>query len=136
MRPFPFRAAVAALAVLAAPALAQDEAAIAAVIGDQLDAFNDRDLARAFGHASPMIQAIFGNPGNFGLMVQNGYPMVWSNGGADFLDLRLIEGQLWQRVLLRDGQGGSHLLEYQMIELSGAWRINGVVILPAPDVGV
>jgi hypothetical protein len=114
---------------------AQDNAAIEGVIGDQLQAFNDRDIAAAWRHASPNIKRLFGNEGNFGAMVQQGYPMVWDNADVRFLDLREIAGLLWQRVMIRDAQGGLHMLEYQMIETADGWQINGVQLLPQPDVG-
>jgi hypothetical protein len=131
-------AALLALATLH-PASAQDtqsSAAIESVIAGQLDAFNARDVTRAFDYASPMIQGMFGNPANFGLMVENGYPMVWTNDGAQFLDLRDIDGRLWQQVLVTDAQGVRHLLDYTMIQTEDGWKINGVVLIPQPDVGV
>ena len=114
---------------------AQDSGAIEDVIGSQLQAFNDRDVDEAFSYASPMIKGMFGTPQNFGLMVERGYPMVWTNSDARFLDLREVAGRLYQRVLVRDAQGGLHVLEYQMIETPEGWQINGVSVLPAPDVG-
>jgi len=120
---------------LSGPAVAQDAQAIEGVIGSQLDAFNARDVETAFSYASPMIKGMFGTPQNFGLMVEQGYPMVWSNADVRFLELREIAGQLWQKVLLRDETGGLHVVDYQMIETADGWQINGVSILPAPDVG-
>jgi hypothetical protein len=112
---------------------AGDEAAIQAVIADQLSDFNARDVPGAWDHASPMIQGIFGSPENFGSMVENGYPMVWSNSDARFLDLREEDGALHQRVMIDDAEGRPWMLDYQMIELPEGWRINGVQVLPAPD---
>lgn len=132
-------ALAAVLAAWAAAGAAQDgadAAAIAGVIDSQLDAFNARDIPGAWSHASPGIQMLFGTPQNFAFMVQNGYPMVWTNGGAEFLDLREEGGRLWQRVRLRDGAGGFHVLDYAMIETPEGWRIDGVMILPGPEVGV
>jgi hypothetical protein len=121
---------------LSATALAaQDNAAIEDVIGDQLQAFNDRDIAAAWSHASPNIKRLFGNEGSFGMMVQQGYPMVWDNADVRFLELRDVSGMLWQKVMIRDAQGALHVLDYQMIETAEGWQINGVTLLPAPDVG-
>jgi len=114
---------------------AQDADAIEDVIGSQLQAFNDRDVQEAWQYASPNIQRMFGNPGNFGMMVERGYPMVWDNADVRFLELREISGVLWQKVMLRDINGNLHLLDYQMIETADGWQINGVQLLPAPDVG-
>ncbi len=121
---------------LSATALAaQDNAAIEGVIGDQLQAFNDRDVAAAWSYASPNIKRLFGNDGNFGAMVQQGYPMVWDNADVRFLELRDVSGFLWQKVMIRDAQGALHILDYQMVETADGWQINGVTLLPAPDVG-
>lgn len=68
-------------------------------------------------------------------MVRNGYPMVWRPAEVRYLKLREVKGALWQRVLIRDRAGGVHLLDYQMVRVDGNWRINGVHILRAPDVG-
>ena len=122
------------LALWAGMAGAQDAGAIEDTIGAQLEAFNDRDIAEAWGFASPMIQGMFGNPGNFGRMVQNGYPMVWDNSAVEFRDL---EGgpEIWtQDVYLRGPDGAGYVAEYDMIETDEGWKINGVRILPAPDV--
>ena len=120
---------------LTLPAAAQ-ESGIEAVISDQLEAFNARDVGRAWTHASPMIQGMFGTPENFGRMVQQGYPMVWSNSEARFLEREEIAGELYQKVIIRGPDGGYWVLAYEMVEVDGTWRIDGVMVLPAPDVGV
>lgn len=124
------------LFVLTPLAQAQNADAIETVIAGQLEAFNGRDVDTAWTFASPMIQGVFGTAANFGMMVMQGYPMVWTNGGAEFLELREVDGQLRQKILLRDAVGGQHVLDYAMIETENGWKINGVVIVPAPDVGV
>ena len=125
-----------ALAVVLALPAAAEESGIEAVISDQLSAFNARDVERAWTHASPMIQGMFGTPENFGRMVRQGYPMVWSNSDARFLERREMAGSLYQRVMVRGPDGSLWILAYEMIEVDGVWRIDGVAILPAPDVGV
>jgi hypothetical protein len=124
-----------ALLTLTVSAQAQDNSAIEGVIARQLDAFNARDTATAWTFASPTIKGIFRTPENFGLMVQNGYPMVWTNSDVRFLDLREIAGAEWQRVMLRDAEGNLHVLDYKMIETPDGWQIDAVVLIPAPDVG-
>ena len=131
-----FLAACAMLLALAGMVRAQDRGAIEDVIGRQLEAFNQRDVEMAWTYASPMIQGMFGNSANFGMMVQRGYPMVWTNSDVRYLELREIGGRLWQKVMVRDENGGLHILDYQMIETENGWQVNGVSILPAPDVGV
>lgn len=121
--------------MVATASFAQDSDAIETVIGNQLEAFNDRDISEAWEYASPNIKRLFGDPGNFGMMVQQGYPMVWDNADVRFLELRDLGGMVWQKVMVRDAQGGLHILDYQMIETAQGWQINGVRLLSAPDVG-
>ena len=112
-----------------------DQDGIRQTIERQITAFQNDDVAGAFTHASPTIQRLFGTAERFGSMVKNGYPMVWRPSDVRFLDLREIAGAQWQKVQIRDQGGAFHLLDYQMINLNGVWRINGVQLLPAPDVG-
>lgn len=110
------------------------DAGIEATISAQIDAFLKDDFAEAFTYASPNIQGMFGTSDRFGQMVRNGYPMVWRPGDVQYLELRDVGGALWQKVMIRDQQGGMHVLDYQMIETSEGWKINGVQILRAPGV--
>ena len=121
--------------IFALPATAQDSDAIEDVIANQLNAFNDRDVQTAWSFASPMIQGLFGTPENFGSMVEQGYPMVWTNADVQFLELREIAGQQYQKVMIRDATGQRHVMEYAMVETPAGWLINGVSELPLPDVG-
>ena len=116
------------------PAFAQEEP-IQQTITSQFEALQADDFAAAFGLASPTIQGLFGTPENFGLMVQNGYPMVYRPSDVQMLDLREVAGALYQRVLVRDANGRGFMLDYQMVETPDGWRINGVDLLPQPDVG-
>lgn len=120
---------------LMAPAAAQEEP-IQNTIQNQLDAFQVDDFARAFTFASPLIKGIFGSPENFGAMVSQGYPMVYRNSDVTMLELREVAGNLWQRVMITDQSGRTHLLDYQMVETAEGWQINAVQLLPAPDIGV
>jgi hypothetical protein len=130
-----FFAIVLGLWLAATAAIAQDADAIKDVIGGQLQAFNDRDVGEAWQYASPNIKQLFGSQDNFGMMVQQGYPMVWDNADVRFLELRDKSGLIWQKIMIRDAAGGLHVLDYQMIETANGWQINGVQLLPAPDVG-
>ncbi len=119
---------------LAGPAKAQSED-IQGVIRSQLDAFLADDFTTAFTFAAPNIKSIFRTPENFGLMVRQGYPMVWRPGDVTFLGLTDRAGQKVQQVLITDAAGDLHTLEYTLIETENGWQINGVRILPAPGLG-
>jgi len=105
------------------------------VIGDQITAFQADDFERAFEFASPNIKGIFGTPERFGRMVQNGFPMVWRPSSVRYLELREIAGRLYQKVVVEDGDGQYHVLDYEMLETADGWQINGVQLLRAPSVG-
>jgi hypothetical protein len=118
---------------LPAPALAQDTS-IEDVIRDQLQSFNDRDIAGAWEHASPFIKGMFGTPENFARMVENGYPMVWDNTDVRFLDRNELENLTRQEVQIQGPDGVFYILDYQMIETPDGWQINGVYVIPAPEI--
>lgn len=124
----------AALWALAQPVAAQEEA-IRGTIQSQLEAFLADDFATAFTFASPNIKRLFGTPERFGLMVREGYPMVWRPGEVRYLELEGQGGVRSQKVVITDAAGVPHVLDYQMIETTEGWQINGVRILQAPPVG-
>ncbi len=109
--------------------------AIQSTITQQLEALKVDDFPGAFAFASPNIKGLFGTAENFGAMVTQGYPMVHRPGAVKMLELREVAGNLWQRVLITDQAGRTHMLDYQMIETPEGWQINGVQLLRAPDVG-
>ena len=122
---------------LAGPLAAQQapDPAIQSVITHQMEAFSTGDFVRAFTFASPTIKGLFATPENFGAMVRNGYPMVNQPASVRMLALREVAGNLWQRVMVTDQAGNTHLLDYQMIETPEGWQINGVQLLPQSGVG-
>lgn len=128
-------ALILALLIAAPAARAQQPEAIPDVIGHQLEAFEADDFDQAFAYASPMIQALFGTPENFGAMVRQGYPMVYRPGTVTFGSRRTEGESVYQTVTIRDGEGRFHALEYEMIsDGAGGWVIDGVAMLEAPDV--
>lgn len=109
---------------------------IRAVISEQFAAFEADDFTAAFAIAAPGIQQVFQTPENFAGMVKRGYPMVHRNAEVRFLELRDIGGRLWQKVMIRDRAGALHVLDYEMIEVGGDWRVGAVQYLHQPEVGV
>lgn len=113
---------------------AAQQADIEAVIADQMEDFRADDFAGAFEHASPKIRGVFGTPENFGMMVRNGYPMVHRSREVRFLYLSETPTGLRQIVEVEDLAGRSFLMAYDMIPTEGGWKIDGVQILPRPDI--
>ena len=105
------------------------------VIQGQMEAFKADDMDGAFGFAAEGIQRVFGSPERFGEMVRRGYPMVHRPKEVSFLELREEAGALWQKVLVRDGAGVLHVLDYEMVPTEGGWRIGAVVLLRQAAVG-
>lgn len=118
------------------PAMPDERADIRDVIGSQIAAFEASDVATAFDFASPMIQEMFHDPQTFGRMVETGYPMIWRPDAVRFLELREEGGRVLQRMGFRDGAGGFHLFDYEMIAGPDGWRINGVFPVRPDDIGV
>lgn len=127
--------ALAVLLSLWAMSAPAQQSQIEGVIGAQLDAFEADDFERAFTYASPTIQGIFGGPDRFGAMVRQGYPMVHRPGDVQFGDLTDLGTIQRQRVVIQDLSGRFFTLAYDMIETEDGWKINGVQILPSPQVG-
>lgn len=126
--------AVLCLTALALPLRAQ-QVPIQDTITNQLDAMQAEDFVRAFSYASPTIKSIFGSVENFETMVKRGYPMVWQHDSVRMLELRTVAGNLWQRVMITDLAGRSHLLDYMMVETAEGWQINAVQLLQNAGVG-
>src|SRR4029453_467833 len=122
-------AAIVLLVTAPTTAVAQSpqETAIRGVIARQLEAMNRGDGVAAFALASPAIQSIFGDAANFMRMVERGYPQVYRSRSHRFLKLDSTQGRLIQRVLI-ESDSGTVVARYEMVEIDGAWRINGCSI--------
>ena len=126
--------AIALICLFGGTAVAQT-ATIKDTIQGQFHAFQTHDPNAAFEFASPTIQQKFANPQQFAQMVERGFPMVWNSGEIRFLERREINGLIWQKVMVQDATGRLHMLDYQMVNDNNVWKINGVQILPSPDIG-
>jgi len=121
--------AAAFLARAEGPARAEEPAdSIQAVIVSQLDALQASDLTAAFAHASPTIQSKFGTPEVFGRMVETGYPVIWRPARYEMLALLETATGRIQIVLFEDREGRLFEAVYDMRQIDGVWRINGVYL--------
>ena len=110
-----------------------DESKIQNVISSQIEAFQQGDIETAFNFASPKIQMLFGSPENFGKMVKNGYPMVWRPSDVTFLRQKADGGVIFQEMRFFDSSGKAHSFIYEMVEVAGSWKINGVFKIRSSD---
>ena len=113
---------------------AADRAAIAKVIQDQIAAFRVDDAARAFGFASPGIQAKFGTPEQFLEMVRTGYFPVYRAQDVTFRDIAIENGAPVQAVEIHDVQGEGVLALYFMErQPDGSWKVSGCILTKLPE---
>jgi Domain of unknown function (DUF4864) len=130
---------------LAAPAWAEetpttlpppDRAAIHDVIQNQLDAFRADDAGAAFSYASPNIQGMFGDAGNFMAMVKAGYPPVYRPRATTFGSLVDIDGRTVQKVRLLGPDGHpAEALYIMQRQQDGTWKIDGCQLTESDEVG-
>lgn len=136
------RRLILALILTMAPVLATGQERLPAnpdiesTIQSQLDAFSTGNVFTAWTFASPTIQQMFQHPMYFGAMVERGYPMVWQPGETTYLGLREEGDRLVQQVQILDPTGRGHLLDYEMVQIDGRWRIAGVTVLRGQHLGV
>ena len=111
------------------------QAEIISVIEGQIAAFRRDDAVAAFSFASPTIRAQFGDAGTFLVMVAALYRPVYQPRQLEFLDLKSVDGQWVQRVLVMGPQGEFVMALYQMVRVDGRWRINGCFLVRPPGQG-
>jgi len=112
------------------------EAAIHAVIGQQIEAFRHADATGAYAMASPHIQALFGSAEGFLAMVKRAYAPVYRPQSVTFGALTTENGSLTQIVHLvgPDGRGAeAHYFMEQ--EPDGTWKIDGCALTVGDYVG-
>lgn len=118
-----------ALALLSPTAPRADSGSeIRAVIAAQIEAFRRDDWEAAFAFASPAIRSMFRTADRFGGMVRQGYPMVWRPARIEPGPLADGPRGPVQTMFIEDARGVLHEAEYEMQQVSGSWRINGVRI--------
>jgi hypothetical protein len=106
--------------------------AIRKVISQQLAALRAGDTARAFGYASPGIQAQFGDAENFMAIVRGAYSALLVARYTEFLEGAVIDGIVIQPVRLIAPDNTVQVALYTL-ERHGkrTWRINGCRLAPS-----
>jgi hypothetical protein len=123
---------VAAFARAAPTGLAKAEwTAIRKVISQQLAALRAGDDERAFGYASPGIQAQFGDARRFMAMVRDRYSALLDARYTEFLEGAVIDGLIVQPLRLIAPDNGVQVALYTMEKQQRGWRINGCQLAPS-----
>ena len=103
-----------------------DARAIEQVLRDQLAAFARDDAKRAFAHAAPDIQRLFGNSDEFLRMVRDAYAPVYRASSIYFVKLEAIGGSVFQTVQLADSEGRVWLARFTMRrQPDKSWKVGG-----------
>lgn len=108
-----------------------DEAAIASVIQEQLEAFQSDDAELAFSFASPHVKDKFQTAEQFMAMVKAEYATVYRPQSVNFEEIGWIRGNPVQAVTILGPSGEWMVAYYQMEQQADqTWRIAGCVLVP------
>ena len=95
----------------------------------QIDAFKQNDIKKAYTFASANIRAQFPNPEVFGLMVRNGYPVIWKPKSFKFTRFKDLGNRCIQRVLFQSYDGRLETYDYILEKYDDLWKIAGVLTI-------
>ena len=98
-------------------------------ISSQIEAFKKNDVEEAYTFAAPNIQAQFPNPDTFGLMVRNGYPIIWKPKSFKFVKFKDLGNKCIQRVLFKSYGGSLETYDYILEKNNNLWKIAGVLTI-------
>ena len=109
---------------------ADQAAAMARVVLDQLAAFRRDDWASAYAFASSGIQAQF-RPEAFRAMVTQGYAPIARSRTATVGRVEAFDAHRGLVEVRVEGENGETIdALYELVEEQGAWRVNGVLARP------
>ena len=98
-------------------------------ISSQIEAFKENNIEKAYTFAAPNIQAQFSNPEVFGLMVRNGYPIIWRPKSFKFTNFQDLGNRSIQRVLFQSYDGRLETYDYILEKYDDLWKIAGVLTI-------
>lgn len=111
-----------------------DTSRIRQIISEQMEAFQQRDEAKAFSYASPNIRKLFQRPDIFMRMVETGYKPVFEPQTVEFLTFSADLRGLYQDVYVLGRSGASVVARYYMVQIDElGWKIDGVVMIKSDD---
>ena len=98
-------------------------------ISSQIEAFKENNIEKAYTFAAPNIQAQFSNPEVFGMMVRNGYPIIWRPKSFKFTKFQDLGDKSIQRVLFQSYDGRLETYDYILEKYDDLWKIAGVLTI-------
>ena len=98
-------------------------------ISSQIEAFKENNIEKAYTFAAPNIQLQFSNPEVFGMMVKNGYPIIWRPKSFKFTKFQDLGNKSIQRVLFQSYDGSLETYDYILEKYDDLWKIAGVLTI-------
>ena len=95
------------------------EEIVKGIISSQLQAFKEENVEEAYSFAAPSIKKQFSNPGNFGLMVRKGYPVIWKPKSYQFVKFSTNGKRSIQRVLFKSDTDALLTYDYLLENFNG-----------------
>jgi len=95
----------------------------------QIEAFKENNIEKAYTFAAPNIQGQFPNPEVFGLMVRNGYPIIWRPRSFKFTKFQDLGNKFIQRILFQSYDGRLETYDYILEKYDDLWKIAGVLTI-------
>ena len=110
-------------------AFADESEMVRNTISSQIEAFKENNIEKAYTFAAPNIQAQFPTPEVFGMMVRNGYPVIWKPKSFKFTKFQDLGNKSIQRVLFQSYDGRLETYDYILEKYDGLWKIAGVLTI-------
>ena len=117
------------ISLLSTLVFADESEMVRNTISLQIEAFKENNIKKAYTFAAPNIQAQFPNPNVFGLMVRNGYPVIWKPKNFKFTKFQDLGNKSIQRVLFQSYNGSLETYDYILEEYADLWKIAGVLTI-------
>ena len=117
------------ISLLSTLVFADESEMVRNIISSQIEAFKENNIKKAYRFAAPNIQAQFPNPEVFGLMVRNGYPVIWRPKSFKFTKFQDLGNKSIQRVLFQSYNGSIETYDYILEKYDDLWRIAGVLTI-------
>ena len=108
---------------------ADESEMVRSTISSQIEAFKENNIKKAYRFAAPNIQAQFPTPEVFGMMVKNGYPVIWRPKSFKFTKFQNLGNKFIQRVLFQSYDGGLETYDYILEKYADRWKIAGVLTI-------
>ena len=117
------------ISLLSTLVFADESEMVRNTISSQIEAFKENNIKKAYEFAAPNIQAQFPNPDVFGLMVRNGYPVIWRPKSFKFTKFQDLGNKSIQRVLFQSYNDSLEIYDYILEKYDDLWKIAGVLTI-------